>query len=483
MKANDRTPPTETLSACQRVSGDFGPFLAGPIVSERRKQGSTTKSHLKPMIWPTDIPKSDRLPTDVGRKSFGVVRRVPWNHMRREQRFVVKGNLLIGCEAGQILIERGPETVILRAGQAAILSDIEATVSELPLTRYEQGLFCYWHFTDRVLAELTSMSPRTASFIMTGADYDLYTRGMIPFGSNVIRMSRTSPERAPASPPNPDTPPPGFIMPPDFGPAPREIEEGYEQPHMLWQALILARNRMQMPFLCLCAEKVIIPRIRVLVFLENLTLADDDTHASLLEQFPGGKVVLQQLMRNLGMPCARSMVRTRRFELALAWHTYWGRTLPEIANALHVKHPKRFISDYQKWVIETQPFTFRDLDMTNYQHILLASSFPWLEALFGPYWRQREEQERNDAGLNIERDRQCQEIQDQVLEAWPDFYDEPCPELEAARKPLPWLDPEPGEIDEKFLGMENTGVRMAIAAYRISQIPGLEDVETLLTAA
>jgi hypothetical protein len=368
------------------------------------------------------------------------------------------------------MIERGPATVLLHAGQAALLSDTTAVVSELPLTTYGEGLFFYFSFNDRVLAETIPMNPRTAAFVLMGRDYPICMEGMTPVGNSILQDSRTT-ERWEIE-----------LFDLVYRKGVRSPPES-EKRGILAQCLILARNRQCFPFLRLCTDRVVIPRIRILLFLEGLVLARDDTHAALFESFPGGRANLLRSMRNLAMPSPASIIRNRRFELTFAWSEYGGNALSEIAMALQVKNPARFLADYRKWIAATKPFKFRHIDLTRYSDVLLVSEPPYLAPLFSEFWVRRDREEREASGNLTKDELGDRKVLEDIKSISAEWYDELVNGPQPACKLRIGQGPETGEIDPEYLTMKSTGARMAVITHQISQVPGLEDCERWLTAA
>jgi len=112
----------------------------------------------------------------------------------------------------------------------------------------------------------------------------------------------------------------------------REENRQFSLKHLLTAAL----NSLKPAFLKLYLERVVIPRVRIELFLDRLVLRPQREHARLLAGYPGGLNALRRRLRALGMPGASEIVTARRRALYQEWKAR-GATDKEILEAFHLK--------------------------------------------------------------------------------------------------------------------------------------------------
>jgi len=360
----------------------------------------------------------------------------------------LRGHCLLYCNQSRLLIERDPHWRIVEPGDGVLLSDTSVRLSELPAADGASGGFIYYFFGDEALAAIVPMHPRAHALTFRSAEFPC-TEGIIPL----------------------EKPPLELVYNPEVG------ARGLLQP-----LLQVTFNTVYLPLWKLCLRRVVIPRIRALIFLENLVLQPADRHDAIMARYPGGKKTLLREMCHLNMGSVSAIVEQRRLDLCLAWHVYGGRKLEDVITALCVAHPGRFRAKYERWVADEKTFKFSGLG-TGYTDTLLAAHPPYIPSLRGKYWLVRDYemdvlprhkkrmesdeiyrgQQEHVAAL-VERD-------PSILEGGMDFLSPLTPSKQV------------GQVDPMFGQMASTGMRMVIDAEGLPSIPGLEGCEDLLLAA
>lgn len=434
------------VSVCQCVSADFDNENAKPESGPR--SGGRRKKTPVVTLWPQAIPRGDRIPLQIGHRSFAAAYLVDPPPTIRTRKVEIRGHCLVYVENAQILIGRSDLQHLLGPGDAALLSDTTATISELPAVDGTAGGAVYFFFGDEELAELVPVNPRANMLLFRSAEFPC-AEGFLPFQKVPMR----------------------FVYDPAVG------IRGLVHP-----LLTLMFNQITLPLWKLCLRRVVIPRIRLQIFLENLVLRPAKDHGRILEKFPGGKSALLREMRRLKLPSIAAGVEQRRLELCIAWHVYGGRELDDVIRALCVAQPGRFRAKYERWVADEKTFKLSGLG-TGYADTLLAAHPPYIPSIRGKYWLRRDyemdvlprhhEKMKTDENYRgqIEFATAAVERDPSILEGGLDFLNPLTPSRQI------------GQVDPMFWHLESTGIGMIIEAEGLTSIPGLEDCAELLMAA
>jgi hypothetical protein len=360
----------------------------------------------------------------------------------------LQGHCLVYCHGSRLLIERDPYWRIVGPGDGVLLSDTSVRLSELPVEEGASGGFLYYFFGDEALAEIVPMHSRAHALMFRSAEYPS-TDGIIPIQK--LPLERVY---------NPEVGAKGLLHP----------------------LLTVIFNTIYLPLWKLCLHRVVIPRIRIQIFLENLVLRPLDRHGAILAQYPGGKNALLREMRRLNMGSVAAIVEQRRLELCLAWHGYGGRQLDDVIRALCVAHPGSFRAKYERWVADEKTFKFSGLG-TGYTDTLLAAHPPYIPSLRGKYWLVRDYE--MDVLPRHKKRMESDEIYRGQIEHATDVVARDPSILEGGLDSLNPLTPskQVGQVDPMFWDMESTGIGMIIESEGLASIPGLEDCADLLMAA
>jgi len=443
MKTPSRNPK---VSVCQCVSGT----LRDKIVKQK-KRAARPHRRVKQKgvtLWPEDIRKGERIPLSGGHRSFATGYQVTQSEMMKGRTIDLQGHYLIYCNGSRLLIERDPHWHIVEPGDGVLLSDTSVRLSELPVEEGASGGFLYYFFGDEALAAIVPMHPRAHALMFRSAEYPS-TDGVIPIQE--LPLERVY---------NPEVGAKGLLHP----------------------LLTVVFNTIYLPLWKLCLRRVVIPRIRTLIFLENLVLRPADRHDAILAQYPGGKNALLREMRRLNMGSVATIVEQRRFELCFSWQNYGKKSFDEIAAALCVSHSVRFKGRYERWLMEQNLAVFGSVGAENYSNTLLAAHPSFLPSVRGQYWNRREAEEsmaRHRKRMEVDEDYRVQQEMaaaaaahhpDLVNRVFPGYVDPYAPTL-------------PGAADPTFWEMKSTGIGMVIEAEGLASIPGLEDCADLLLAA
>lgn len=442
-----RRPRKRKASARRRVGGPSCDKSAKPGEGSSRPR---RRARLKGVtLWPEDIPQRGRIPLSGGHRSFATGYQVLQSEMMKGRTIDLQGHCLIYCNGSRLLIERDPHWRIVEPGDGVLLSDTSLRLSELPVEEGASGGFLYYFFGDEALAEIVPMHSRAHALMFRSAEYPS-TDGIIPIQK--LPLERVF---------NPEVGAKGLLHP----------------------LLTVIFNTIYLPLWKLCLRRVVIPRIRTLIFLENLVLRPLDRHGAILAQYPGGKNALLQEMARLRMGSVAAIVEQRRFELCFAWSNYGKKPFDEIAAALCVSHPSRFKSRYERWLVEQNVVAFGSVGADNYSDTLLAAHPPFLPSVRGQYWNRRETEEsmarhRNrmatDADYRVQQEMAAAAAAhhpDLVNRVFPGYVD-------------PYASPTlAGSADPAFWEMRSTGIAMVIEAEGLASIPGLENCAELLLAA
>jgi hypothetical protein len=433
-----RRPRKRKVSARQRVGGLICDKTEKPEFSSLAKTSSNRQP--KALLWPESIPKEKRIPLATGHRSFITTHPVTQPGTRMGQQVSIRGHVLACCERSHLLVESDQQRILVQSGHRILLSNITVILSEIPCDTTGPGIsFCF--FNDEVLADAVSMTPRMNCLLWMSANY--------PCHEGVIHVG-------------------------DRCPAP--LIQTHAAKDLLKPTLSWILNRITLPMWKLCLRRVVCPRVRVQIFLENLVLRPSELHAEIMEKFPGGKNALLREMRHLKMPGIASLVDQRRMELCYAWRTYGKRPFADILPALKVSQPKRFLARYERWLTGQETVKFSNLG-TGYSDSLLAAHTSYLPSFRGQYWQLQNE----EASRNRYHHRRATDPDFRKSEEW--NRNLLARDGVAAAQPPPAPPKPSGEVDPTFWEMKSTGVKMLIAAEELSSIPGLEGCDELLLAA
>ena len=444
MKTPSRNPK---VSVRQCVSGTPRDKNAKPGEGSSRPRRLVKQKGVT--LWPEDIQQRVRIPLSSGHRSFATGYQVPQSEMMKARTIDLQGHCLLYCNQSRLLIERDPHWHIVEPGGAALLSDTSVRLSELPVEDGASGGFLYYFFCDEALASIVPMHPRAHALMFRSADYPC-TDGIIPIQK--LPLERVY---------NPEVGAKGLLHP----------------------LLTVIFNTIYLPLWKLCLHRVVIPRIRIQIFLENLVLRPLDQHDAVMAQYPGGKNALLREMGRLKMGSVAAILEQRRFELCFAWQNYGQKSFEEIAAALCVSHPGRFKGRYDRWVAEQNPAVFGSVGTDNYSDMLLAAHPPFLPSVRGQYWNRREAEESMARHRKRMEDDEDYRVQQEMAAAaaahHPDLVNREFPGYVDPYAPTML----PGEADPMFWALKSTGVGMILAAEGLASIPGLEGCDELLLAA
>ena len=444
MKTPSRNPK---VSVRQCVSGTPRDKNAKPGEGSSRPRRRVKQKGVT--LWPEDIPQGVRIPLSGGHRSFVAGYQVLQSEMMKGRTIDLQGHCLVYCHGSRLLIERDPYWRIVEPGDGVLLSDTTLKLSELPVEDGTSGGFIFYFFGDEELASIVPMHPRAHALMFRSAEFPC-TEGIMPIQK--LPLERVF---------NPEVGAKGLLHP----------------------LLTVVFNTIYLPLWKLSLRRVVIPRIRIQIFLENLVLRPLDQHDAVMAQYPGGKNALLREMGRLKMGSVAAIVDQRRFELCFAWSNYGQKSFEEIAAALCVSQPGRFKSRYDRWFVEQNLVVFDSVGAENYSDTLLAAHPPFLPSVHGQYWNRREAEESMARHRKRMEDDEDYRVQQEMAAAaaahHPDLVNRVFPGYVDPYAPTTL----PGEIDPAFFEMKSTGLAMVMAAEGLTSIPGLEDCADLLLAA
>ena len=446
MKTSKRRLRPRKLAAWQRGSTPSANKIAKSIIGSSRPRRRVKQKGVT--LWPEDIPQGVRIPLSGGHRSFATGYQVPQSEMKART-IDLRGHCLIYCNGSRLLIERGQHWRIVEPGDGVLLTDTSVRLSELPVEEGASGGFLYYFFGDEALAEIVTMHPRAHALMFRSAEYP-YTDGIIPIQK--LPLERVY---------NPEVGAKGLLHP----------------------LLTVVFNTIYLPLWKLCLRRVVVPRIRIQIFLENLVLQPLKRHDAVMAQYPGGKNALLRAMGRLRMGSVAAIIEQRRFELCFAWQNYGKKSFEEIAAALCLSQPGRFKARYERWLVTQNLVVFDSVGADNYSDTLLAAHPPFLPSVRGQYWNRREAEESMARHRKRMEDDEDYRVQQEMAAAaaahHPDLVNQVFPGYVDPYAPTTLA----GEADPAFWEMRSTGVGMIIAAEGLASIPGLEDCDQLLMAA
>ena len=442
-----RRPRPRKASACQRVGGTPCDKIAKPD-SFSSEAGHGSKCD-EPLLWPESIPVEERVSLLSGHRSFVTGKQVLSPQMLRGKVIDLKGHVILAGDGGRLLIERDDHRLIIESGQSCLLSNTRFTLSELPAKKGGGGIFYAFFFPDEVLAKAVPTGPRTTSLVCRSINFPCLD-GIIPLRNHFPLRHR----------------------------CPTTGVRG-----LLDRMLLSAFNELNNEVWRLCAKQVVLPRIRIQLFLENLLLRPLETHEIILDQYPGGKRAILREMGHLAMPSIATILDERRMELCSAWLNYGQRSFEEITKALHITQPGRFIARFERWVVEKHLPIFPSVKTDSYEGTLVAAHPQFLPSIRGQYWHLREEEDARARDLQ----RLATDASFRLLRAHAEAVVAEDPSLLTSFPFVPLgsqaASPIAGEVDADFWEMKSTGAAMVLRAEGLTEIPGLEDVADLLLAA
>ena len=252
--------------------------------------------------WPEQIPQKERSKLACGKGSFLYLRRGDRRIALHMRPIRITGNVLIIPLKGQLELGVGGRSRIVETNTPVFLTDTEQYVSEWPVPRSGECQSLWFFFPDSVLA---MASPGSSHFL---GRFHMYATH--PVATSVIPLVKM------------------FLAPGLL----REENRQYSLKHLLTAAL----NSLKPAFLKLYLKRVVIPRVRIELFLDRLILRPQREHTRLLAGYPGGLNALRRRLRALGMPGASEIVTARRRALYQEWKAR-GATDKEILEAFHLK--------------------------------------------------------------------------------------------------------------------------------------------------
>ncbi len=260
--------------------------------------------------WPRQISRIERIPVATGHRSFLYSHCGDFRQLFTTRIVKVRGHALLVPLPGELRLDGGKRPLRIAATEAVILSNTEEVITELPCGSRREGQFLWFFFNDRALAQAIPLSLEFFARFHSLTKY--------PVSEHVIRLPHA--------------------------PLTAVLHSSYGLQGMLAPMLTAIFNSLSPGFAKLCLNRIIIPRIRMLLFLERLVLKPRRDHDSLLAGYPGGKNALRREMTRLAMPSVAHFVTERR----KAIHKKWlEQGVPEvkILAAFHVKTPGRIIRD------------------------------------------------------------------------------------------------------------------------------------------
>ena len=240
----------------------------------------------KVLKLPGAIPSEARFPFNSGHRSFFYRQLGEQKDLFMHQKVKVSGHVLVYVDQGYLHMEEGTVPHIMEAGQAAVFSDTEICISQMAGPN-GVGDFFWMFFNDRVLAHSIPTCLEMFRRFHMFANF--------PGRDGVVFFKRC--------------------------PLHLDILKAQGLPNILKPTLLLALNQLSGGFLRVCMRRVIIPRTRILLFLERLMLRPRKDHPGLLNDYPGGRTALRREMSQLAMPSVAKLVTERRQEILHTWLT------------------------------------------------------------------------------------------------------------------------------------------------------------------
>jgi len=227
--------------------------------------------------------------------------------------------------------------------------------------------------------------------------------------------------------------------------------------HSLKHLLTSGLNSLKPAFLKLYLKRVVIPRVRIELFLDRLILRPQREHTRLLAGYPGGLNALRRRLRALGMPGASEIVTARRRALYQEWKAR-GATDKEILEAFHLK-------EFGK-ILEPDPSEERNRrNMDELSRLLGSWPAHWKTDGSWPVPKSA-----NGTGVTYSKPLTREDVAS-------------IPNLPSEYVAMFDKKPTPEDSPHEEIDFKDTGLSRILPPSLLNEIPGLEDWEQLLKVA
>jgi hypothetical protein len=236
----------------------------------------------KRMAWPHSTPREDRLFQPGVRGFFSYLRDSKKDPPFFSQLIKVKGHALVCPIAGAVVAGKGRDEVICRPTQAMLFTDTTAVITEQSNLK---GLAkSRWYFLNessmaKILYGDYIMLERFSMFL----DYPLSEKEV-------------------------------FIREVFKDPIAAQRKDIFQ---VVRSIIVSAYGQLNGPLLKLAFKRYIVPRIKILLFLERLIPLPEVLRAQYLEAYPGGVRALRRDMTRLNMPTVSKCLEQRLKEMGV----------------------------------------------------------------------------------------------------------------------------------------------------------------------
>jgi len=203
-------------------------------------------------------------------------------HLYTGQRMRLGDHLLLVVRQGYLRLKIENIQLKIEAGNAVLLSDLEFEVSELVAPGHGVAAFSWFFFDDSMLGRVMTPSVSGIQHFQGHAQH--------PSSHKVIL----------------------------FEPVQISAIEGLEQgnPAVFLQRLLnVSFNEFYPPMVKLLVHRIMIPRLKVWLFVENLIFLERAQRRQFCERFPGGARALGRELGRLALPSLERLIAQRRREL------------------------------------------------------------------------------------------------------------------------------------------------------------------------
>lgn len=236
----------------------------------------------KVLQLPRGIPRGNCRHLGGRRGNFLVERMGDARHLYAGQRMRLGDHLLLVVRQGYLRLKIENIQLKVEAGNAVMLSDLEFEVSELVAPGHSVAAFSWFFFDDSMLGRVMTPSVSGIQLFQAHAQHPSSHKVML-FGAVEISAIEGLGQGDPAS----------FLQ--------RFLNVGF--------------NELYPPMVKLLVNRIMIPRLKVWLFVENLIFLERAQRRQFCERFPGGARALGRELGRLGLPSLERLIARRRREL------------------------------------------------------------------------------------------------------------------------------------------------------------------------
>lgn len=265
-----------------------------------------------PIAWPSAIPMSCRRKVDTGKGSFCLVRDADHSTAFCDQHVILSGHVLVLAMRGEVVVEAFGRTILMRPGDALLLGDCEARITEVSQGASGCVEICYFFFDSRVVGREVGTSSGVESLAWRNSAPDSYFQSVgdvVPQMMSRVRVGQ-------------------LVFPRDLSRILR-IFVNFYVPASFFS--ILRRTYFQ-------------PRARLSAFVERHVLGYS-TIERIARDFPEGRAEFFKQFAKYHVQTPEDWLRRRRMELAQVWLGYGDVKVDDVASVLGYKKRADFRRD------------------------------------------------------------------------------------------------------------------------------------------